>query len=134
VPLVSAVRRLTSNVAGATILVVEDEPDVRRFVVRTLEHEHYTVLVAGSPGQAEALAAIGERIDLVLTDLVMPGGSGSELAKRLLARYPRLRVLYMSGYDPEPSLRLTPEQMVGFLAKPFGPEELTARVRDALSV
>jgi PAS domain S-box-containing protein len=134
VPVVSPIRHSTNSVAGATILVVEDEPDVRRFVVRTLEHERYTVLVAGSPGQAEALAASGERIDLVLTDLVMPGVSGAELAKRLLVRHPQMRVLYMSGYDPGPSFGLTPEQMVGFLAKPFGPEELTARVRDALSI
>jgi DNA-binding NtrC family response regulator len=64
----------------------------------------------------------------------MPGVSGAELVKRLLVRHPQMRVLYMSGYDPEPSFGLTPEQMVGFLAKPFGPEELTARVRDALSI
>jgi nitrogen-specific signal transduction histidine kinase len=133
VPTVVTARHAPRGMLSATILVVEDDPDVRRFVVRTLEQEHYTVLVAGSPAQAEALAASGEPIDLVLTDLVMPGGSGAELAQRLLARFPEMRVLYMSGYDPEPSLRLTPEQMAGFLAKPFGPEDLTARVREALS-
>jgi CheY-like chemotaxis protein len=116
-----------------TVLVAEDEPAVRSFVVSTLERAGYRVLVAGSPAEAVALTdGLDEPIDLLLTDMVMPGSSGQALAERLTAGRPSLRVVLMSGYDPE----LAAHPMAGsflFLAKPFGGDELTAAVARALS-
>jgi signal transduction histidine kinase len=126
-------QRLVSSDAGSTILVVEDDPEVRRFAVRTLEHHGHNVLVAASPSQGMALAESGDRIDLLLTDLVMPGGSGRDLAHRLLALRPELAVLFMSGYEAEHAIDLTEDGRSGFLAKPFGPDQLITRVREALS-
>jgi PAS domain S-box-containing protein len=116
---------------GAAILVVEDDSAVRAFVVATLEHAGYRVLATASPAQAAALSdGLAEPIDLLLTDLVMPGGNGRDLAKRLLASRPSLRVLLMSGYDAAIS-EVSPERRV--LAKPFEAGELVSAVRAALS-
>jgi CheY-like chemotaxis protein len=119
--------------AEATILVVEDDPAVRAFVVATLEHAGYRLMVAGSPAQAVALTdGLDEGIDLLLTDLVMPGGNGRNLADRLLAGRPSLRVVLMSGYDAT----LADGSFDGrfrFLAKPFGADELITAVRQVLA-
>ena len=113
------------------ILVVEDDPDARRCMVRTLEHKNYTVLVAASPHQAEALADAGELIDVVLIDIVLPACSGIDLARRILTRQPKACVVYVSGYDPG-ALVLVPDRD-SFLPKPFGPSELLDCVREALA-
>jgi DNA-binding response OmpR family regulator len=100
--------------------------------VATLEHAGYHVLVAASPAQAAALSGgLAESIDLLLTDLVMPGGNGRDLAERLLVSRSSMRVLLMSGYDAAP-----PEghrDGFRFLAKPFGADELVAAVCLALA-
>ena len=115
---------------GASILVVEDDPSVRAFVVATLEHAGYRVMATGSPSQASALSdGLSENIDLLLTDLVMPGGNGRDLADRLIARRPELKVVLMSGYDAAPGGR---DECYRFLAKPFGANELAAAVRQTL--
>jgi two-component system, cell cycle sensor histidine kinase and response regulator CckA len=83
----------------ATILLVEDNDAVRAVVARMLDEQGFELLIAS--GSDEALAhcrAHGERIDLVLSDLVMPRTSGEELVANLRRRFPRLRVLFMSGY------------------------------------
>ena len=119
-------------VEGASILVVEDDPSVRAFVVATLEHAGYRVMATGSPSQASALSdGLNENIDLLLTDLVMPGGNGRDLANRLLVRRPSLRVVLMSGYDAAPPAG-GPEDCYRFLPKPFGANELAAAVRQTL--
>jgi PAS domain S-box-containing protein len=116
---------------GAAILVVEDNSAVRAFVVATLEHAGHRVLATASPAQAAALSdGLAESIDLLLTDLAMPGGNGRDLAKRLLASRPSLRVLLMSGYDAAIN-EVAPERRV--LAKPFEAGELISAVRQALS-
>ncbi len=118
---------------GSTILVVEDDPAVRAFVVGSLEHAGYRVLVAGSSAQAVALTeGLDDTIDLLLTDLVMPGGNGRALAERLLARRPLLQVVLMSGYDLA-SADGGIDGRFRFLAKPFGADELTATVRQELT-
>jgi two-component system cell cycle sensor histidine kinase/response regulator CckA len=132
IPLTVPERGAVPRSPGARILVVEDDPAVRRYMERTLEREGFAVLVAASPRQAEALVTAGEDIDLVLVDLVLPGGNGADLAQRLLTLRPKARLVYMSGYDPGPTLQLVPGRD-RFLAKPFGPAELLDCVRGALA-
>jgi two-component system cell cycle sensor histidine kinase/response regulator CckA len=92
-------------VRRGTILVVEDEEPVRRVAVRTLTNAGYTVHEAASPAEAQVIFA-RERIDLLLTDVVMAGMRGPELARVLLTERPDLRVVLMSGYhDPDPNVR-----------------------------
>src|SRR5690606_15965738 len=85
-----------------TVLLAEDEEPLRRVVRRLLVGLGYTVLEAGGGEEALRIAeALGRPIDLLLTDLVMPGMGGRELAAALRARLPRLRVLYITGYAPD---------------------------------
>lgn len=116
-----------------SILVVEDEPAMRTVLECTLTGLGYRVRCAESADAAwEALATEREAPDLVLSDVVMPGMSGVELAERIQERFPALPVLLMSGYAEEASL--TREATAKrFLAKPFSPEELAAKVREVLS-
>jgi len=117
-----------------TILLVEDEPAVRQLAQMVLSERGYTVLGALSPEDAERLAGHdGAEIHLLLTDVVMPGMSGRELARRLTGRYPHLRVLYMSGYTYNVIAQDgTLEEGISFLQKPFTPQVLTEKVREAL--
>lgn len=114
-----------------TILLVEDEHGVRAVTARTLRDLGYAVIDARDPAAALAIAEAGPgSFDMLLTDLVMPGMNGRELAERLTAMRPGLPVLYMSGYAPE---KIFGEGLLSagtpFLAKPFGRDELAARVR-----
>jgi CheY-like chemotaxis protein len=117
-----------------TILLVEDDLQLRHLTRRVLERHGYTVLDAESPDHALSVAARhGGVIELLLTDVVMPGGSGRDLAERMLGERPRLRVLYMSGYSDEAIVRygvLTPG--TEFLQKPATAGELLQKVRAAL--
>ena len=116
--------------AGArTVLVVDDEPLVRTLVRAALADAGLEVLEAGGPD--EALELVGRHpgpIDLVLTDVRMPGMRGNELVPLLSARRPGLRALYMSGYVDVPLAQVTP-----LIEKPFRLAELTAAVRDVLA-
>jgi two-component system cell cycle sensor histidine kinase/response regulator CckA len=117
-----------------TVLVVEDEVSVAKLVRRVLENAGFAVLVAHDAETAEALAlAHPARIDLLLTDVVMPRVSGRVLADRLSRHFPALRVLFMSGFTDD-SLELSSATGAKrfFLQKPFTPEVLTARVCAAL--
>ena len=118
--------------SSATVLVVEDEPVVRGFVVSTLERAGYHVLVAGSPAEAVALTEdLDERIDVLVSDLIMPETNGQVLAERLLARRPSMRVILMSGYGA--GLEASADTNYRFLAKPFGRDDLMAAVATALA-
>ncbi len=117
-----------------TILLVEDEPAVLKLATRVLESQGYTVLAANGP--VEALRLAGEhaaKLDLLMTDVIMPAMNGRELAKSVLALAPRVRCLFMSGYTAD---ILTPhgvqEEGMHFLQKPFSVDQLAARVREAL--
>lgn len=115
----------------ATILVTDDEPAVRTFVGALLADLGHRVLLAESPKDALALAA-AERVDLLVTDVAMPGGGGRALAERVAERHPRVAVLFVSGGVDDPVLaRRIEAGAVSFLAKPFAPAALVARV-DAL--
>jgi DNA-binding NtrC family response regulator len=121
-----------------TILLVEDQPQVRELARMALAEKGYTVLVASSPEDAEsACSKHGTEIHLLLTDLILPGISGRELAKRLTARHPKMRVLYMSGYTFNIMARGATEggmleDGMAFLQKPFTPSALTEKVREVL--
>ncbi len=118
---------------GETVLVVEDEEGVRELVRRVLVRQGYRVLEARHGKDALLEAGREDRIDLLLTDVVMPEMSGIALAAELREHRPDLRVLYMSGYTEEEIVRrgdATPG--VTLLPKPFSGEELARSVRDAL--
>jgi two-component system cell cycle sensor histidine kinase/response regulator CckA len=117
-----------------TVLVVEDDLAVRRLVQIVLQRRGYRVIAAASATDAlERLASPDQRIDLLITDIVMPGMSGVELAKRAADLLPGLKVLFASGYTEDTIVHhgmLDPG--VPFLQKPFAPNQLAERVRAEL--
>jgi len=117
-----------------TVLLVEDDPTVRGLTARMLNEAGYTVLEAENAARAlECAESRGGGIDLLLTDVVMPGGSGRELAETLTARSPGLAVLYMSGYTADVVLRQgLVQESVAFLSKPFTQTALAEAVRVTL--
>jgi signal transduction histidine kinase/CheY-like chemotaxis protein len=119
---------------GRTVLVVEDQQAVREMVVDVLAEQGYSVLAAADPGLALAAAAAHPgRIDLLLTDMVMPRMNGRELAAKLAAARPGIAVLFMSGYtDDDPSRTGGGPAAGGLLAKPFGADELLRRVEESI--
>ncbi len=115
-----------------TVLVVEDEELVRRAVHRALDRLGYHVLEASSAEQALDLCR-AQAFDVLLTDMVMPGMNGCQLAERTLADRRARRVLFMSGYTDDAVLqRAVVELGAGFIAKPFSPEVLAQKVREVL--
>jgi len=111
---------------SATVLLVDDQDFVRDVMRLTLENAGYTVFAAGSPTHAIELAATDTDIDLLVTDVVMPEMDAFELAGRITARRPGLRVLYTSGYTDA-----TAEGP--FIQKPFTPAQLVAKVEAVLT-
>jgi two-component system cell cycle sensor histidine kinase/response regulator CckA len=112
------------------VLLVEDEPALRRLAVTMLEEQGYTVVQAGNGLDAMAVA---ERhrgpLDLLITDIVMPKLSGPELAQQLRGLRPGLEVLFMSGYNDSRLVnRGVQRAKVNLLVKPFTPDELIGRV------
>jgi PAS domain S-box-containing protein len=126
-------RRRTRR-GSEVVLLVEDEDNIREPAVEMLEARGYRVLAAADASQALALAEKhAEEIHILVTDVIMPGMNGSQLAEQLTHRRPEMRVLYISGY-PEDSIAhhgvLNPEQH--FLQKPFAPGQFLERVREVL--
>jgi signal transduction histidine kinase len=118
---------------GETVLLAEDEPAVRRLARVILERAGYTVVEAGNPDEAEAAAESLGVLDLLLTDVVMPGGTGPDLFSRLSQRRPGIRVVFMSGYAEQDLFdRDTLGHGVAFVAKPFSATGLVTTVRNAL--
>jgi two-component system cell cycle sensor histidine kinase/response regulator CckA len=117
-----------------TILLVEDEEDVRRLAVIVLERQGYSVLSARNGD--EALLICGQHKDpihLMLTDVVMPGMSGHELAERLESFHPEAKVLYMSGYtDHAIVMHGVLAEGVHYIQKPFTVDALAKKVREVL--
>jgi two-component system, cell cycle sensor histidine kinase and response regulator CckA len=114
-----------------TILLVEDQQSILNTVREMLEELGYRVLIAPGPLAAIDLAAEhNNRLDLLMTDVVMPEMNGGELAKKLLAAYPRLRCLFMSGYTANVTVRHgLLEEGVHFLQKPFSTRELAIKLQ-----
>jgi PAS domain S-box-containing protein len=115
-----------------TILLVEDEPVLRRAISRVMESAGYRMIVAKDGEEGVRLAKDARQIDLLLTDVVMPKISGPRLAERLLVTHPDSKILYMSGYpnmgEDTEALRSQPN----FIQKPFTQEALRRRVREVL--
>jgi two-component system, cell cycle sensor histidine kinase and response regulator CckA len=119
---------------GSVILVVDDEPLVLRIIKGVLSMEGFRVLAAASAGEAMEVHEREPRIDLLLSDVVMPGVSGPELADVLLARDPGLRVLLTAGMPDTPVIRAAIlDRGFAFIPKPFLPSELSAKVRQVLA-
>ncbi|MDB5106160.1 MAG: domain S-box-containing protein [Fibrobacteres bacterium] len=120
--------------AGKVVLLVEDEDMVRRLLARLLKENGFTVLEARNGEDALAkLPAPETPIDLVVTDLLMAGMGGIELAKRLAEVRPGLEILFISGYrEDQYNMPLIAGQPPYFVAKPFGPSEFLAKIRSIL--
>jgi len=117
-----------------TVLVVEDEPAILRLISQILEARGYTVLRAGSPGEAHAIAQTHPRpIHLLLTDVIMPDMNGRDLAAKLAVVHPNMRSLFMSGYTSDVIAKHgVLEDGVSFIQKPFAIASLADKVREAL--
>ena len=117
------------------ILLVEDEPAVQLLERRVLEMGRYEVIVASSGEEAlQLLDGHSGRIDLLVTDVVMPGMSGRELAEAVFIRRPSLPALFLSGYTPDEVLKEgIRAEGAHFLQKPFTPSALLGKVRDVLT-
>jgi CheY-like chemotaxis protein len=117
-----------------TILLVEDEDVVRRLVAEILDDAGYAVLAASDGASAlEIVRSHGGPLDLLVTDVVMPGMSGPEVAQAVSPLRPGLQVLYMSGYTDSAIVRHgVLDEGTAFLQKPFSSTELTAKVRSLL--
>lgn len=117
-----------------TVLVVEDDDTVRNLCVQILERVGYKILQARNGTEAIALMqGYGDRIDLLLTDVVMPGMNGAELARQLVVRHPEMQVLFTSGYtDDAISRHGILDEGVSFIGKPYTPERLARKVREVL--
>ena len=117
-----------------TIMVVEDEEEVRKLAVEILRRQNYKVLEASQGEEALLICEkLDGRIHLLLTDVVMPGLNGPELARRMKYSYPEMKVIFMSGYSDRGIFQrgiLDPE--TGLLQKPFSLESLTGKIREVL--
>jgi two-component system, cell cycle sensor histidine kinase and response regulator CckA len=117
----------------ATVLIVEDEDGIRTLVQRILDREGYHVLEASGAAAVEETVRSHSSIDLLITDVRLPGESGPELATRLRAPMPNLKVIYMSGFTDDPALpaQLSAED-VAFLQKPFTRTALLRKIHELL--
>jgi len=117
------------------VLVVDDEQGLRDLVCRTLRAEGFTTLEAGHGAEAlEVMESAPGPIDLVVTDVVMPGMDGRELGRRLAQRWPDLPILYISAYDVNDIFRRgSPRHSAPFLQKPFPLDGLITVVRGLLN-
>lgn len=126
---------VTGEVKGLeTILLVEDEESLRRLGKRVLESSGYTVLTAaGGPEALKALEQHGKPVDLLVTDVVMPGMSGRDLAREIARRNMAARTLYMSGYTDDAIVKHgVLEPGLAFIYKPFSVDGLLLKVRTVL--
>ncbi len=132
----SAENRRKDLTGQGTVLLVEDEEAVRRFAARALESRGYTVLKATTGVEAlDVLAAHGEQIDLVISDVMMPEMDGPKLLQQMRKTLPEMKVIFISGYAEEALRRdLAEDESFMFLPKPFSLKDLASAVKEALAV
>ena len=125
-----------ADLTGAgTVLLVEDEDAVRLFGARALRNKGYRVLEANDGEHAlDVINEFGDPIDLILTDVMMPGMDGHTLVRLILEELPNIKVILMSGYaeDAIPG-EISEDQSINFLPKPFSLQELAVKVKDVLA-
>ena len=116
------------------ILLVEDENSLRQMVTQVLSARGYQVIAVHNAEEAEQIVAANPHIDMLLTDVIMPKVSGPELVKRIVPHYPKMKVLFMSGYTAAHSMHNGGDHnpFASFLEKPFTPQTLAAKVREIL--
>ncbi|MGH9374426.1 MAG: response regulator [Vicinamibacterales bacterium] len=116
------------------ILLVEDESSVRQMLMRVLGNQGYELLVASNGSEAVALTdAEVATVDLLISDLIMPGANGADVASRLRARVPHMGVLFMSGSGDHPVLHRVLAGGERFIEKPFSITRFSSVVDEALS-
>ena len=117
-----------------TILLVDDDPTVRNLAANALRRNEFTVYEAGGgPEAMRVLSEIPQTVHLLITDVVMQGMSGRELAARLQADFPQMRVLFITGWSEDPELKNKGKKgSVPLLLKPFQMDTLVAKVREIL--
>jgi len=133
-PVSTAAPNLPGSTPGRVVLVVDDEQGLRDLVCRTLRAEGYQTLEATHGGEALEMVESGpQTIDLVVTDVVMPGMDGRELGRRLARSRPTLPILYMSAYEVNDIFqRGSPSTSAPFLQKPFPRDGLINSVEQLL--
>lgn len=131
-PVAPVIERVEDLTGSSRILLVEDEDAVRSFSVRALQNKGYEVFEANSGENAlELLATDKPKIDLMVSDVMMPGMDGIELGKRVREHYPNLTIIFMSGYT-EDKFKDDMGPGIHFLAKPFTLKQLAEKVKDVL--
>ncbi|MDE1906438.1 MAG: response regulator [Rhodospirillales bacterium] len=122
---------VTAEPSGQAILVVEDEPTVRILVIETLEEHGYTTLETDNALAALEIVKAPGRIDLMLTDITLPGQNGRELAQAAIRLRPELKILFMTGYAHNVDLSITGAGAGGvdIITKPFSLDGLARKVR-----
>ncbi|MBF0233163.1 MAG: response regulator, partial [Desulfamplus sp.] len=126
---------LRADFGQETIMLVEDNTDMLETAATILEHLGYIILSASTPAEAILMAEKHQgKIEMVITDVVMPQMNGRELAENLLFSYPHLKILFMSGYTEDAIVHhRVLDENVHFLEKPFSVEKLTNKVKEVLS-
>lgn len=115
-----------------TILIVEDEKEVRELMEIVLEELGYRVFSASNKKEAEELMKeLGKEVNLLISDIILPDARGHELAREFINVYPGLKVLLTSGY-PDERISLEKEQKIDFIPKPFTPKKLARKIREVL--
>jgi CheY-like chemotaxis protein len=115
------------------VLVVDDEPGVRRLLARILRSRGYDVFETEDGHSALAFMSTANRqMDLVVTDVVMPTMSGVRLAEQIRARWPAMKILFVSGFPTSDALTASEAQSIPLLGKPFTPDQIEAKVRELL--
>ena len=121
------------NMGSETVLIVDDDPIILSFIEEEIAHYGYKPILAGNAEEALALAG-KERIDLLLTDIMMPGINGVDLAKKFAVLNPQIKILFMSGFVcPSLAHQGIPESEYAFVQKPFAPNVLVKKMRKVLS-
>ena len=124
--------RQASQREGRTVLLVEDEPMVRSVAERALTRHGYTVITADNGEDALEIIAKNEPIDLLISDVVMPGMDGPTMVREARLSRPELKILFISGYAEEQLRKSIDIENVNFLPKPFSVTELAEAARRAV--